>query len=107
MPFLLGVLMGVAGFAMVIMGEVTLPGGRVLKRRPSRRAAWVWLSFFPLAFLARFLLGLLDLDRVIDPLLLFWIVSTLCFFIGLGFLLPAWPAPRLRRTAQVKTSTAN
>jgi hypothetical protein len=105
MPFLLGVLMGVAGLAMVILGEVTLPGGGVIKSKPSRRAGIVWLSFFPLAFLVSAVLRFLGLDEAVDPRLVFWIVSTLCLCVGLGYLLPAWSAgrPRRRKPAAAKS----
>jgi len=110
MPFLFGVVMGVAGFAMLVMGKITLPGGRVIEGKPARRAGGVWLSFFPVVFLASFVLRLLELDGVIDPRLVFWIVCTLCLCVGVGFLLPAWPAARprrQRRPAAVKASAAN
>jgi hypothetical protein len=110
MPFLLGVLMGVAGFAMVVLGEVKLPGGRVIKGRPARRASVVWLSFLPLAILSGLVLEFLDSESIVDRRLVYWILVMLCFFVGLGFVLPAWSAggrPRQRRPAQAKSCTAN
>jgi hypothetical protein len=100
MPFVLGVLMGVAGFALLVLGEIKLPGGRLIKGQPARRAAVVWLSFFPVVFLVSAVLRILDLDDIVDPLLVFWIVSTSCLCIGLGFVLPVWSAARPRQGRQ-------
>src|SRR5438105_13530542 len=109
MPFVIGVLMGVAGLALIVLGEVKLPGGRLSKSQPARSAGLVWLSFLPLVFLISAVLRLLDLDSIIDPRLVFWLFSTLCLCIGLGFVLPAWSAARTRQRRQerVQPTAAN
>jgi hypothetical protein len=107
MPFLLGVLMGVAGFAMIVLGRLTLPGGRVIKG--SRRAAGVWLSFLPLAFAAGLLMEFLDPEGLVDRRLIYWILVMMCLFVGLGFIPPARSAARSPqvRAASKRVSAAN
>jgi hypothetical protein len=107
MPLLLGILMGIAGFAMLVLGQLTLPGGRVVKG--SRRAAGVWLSFLPLAFFASFLMEILDPGRNVDRRLVYWILVMMCLFVGLGFALPTRSGLRMRqgRTASKKVGPGN
>lgn len=60
MLFVLGFGLVMLGVTLLVLGEVKLPGGRVLRRRPARVAGVVLLSFVPLVIGARVFLHYYD-----------------------------------------------
>jgi hypothetical protein len=94
MLFLLGLLLGGAGLAIIVTGRIRLFGNRAIEGKPCRRAGAVWLGFFPIILLTSFVLNLVGLETSVDPRLVFWIIGALCFLVGLWFLLPGFSKRR-------------
>jgi hypothetical protein len=57
MLFILGVVMLVLGVAFCLLGDVKLPGGRVLKARYGQTCGVVMLCYFPVVFVLQRWLG--------------------------------------------------
>jgi hypothetical protein len=83
MPFLLGFLMAMAGFALLVLDPVPLPKGRSLPKRPARIAGIIWLCFFPAAFAARWVLAHFEWEEDIHPGWIYWSLVLGCLAGGL------------------------
>jgi hypothetical protein len=91
----LAVLLGMLGFALLVLGEVKLPGGRTLRAWPGRFAGLVFLSFLPLVLAARLLVehyvsageewAAAVSERYLPALS--WGLLGLCLVVGMGIVL--------------------
>lgn len=102
MLFFLAIAMGFAGFALLVLGQVKLPGGRLLKALPGRVAGLIFLLFVPLPFVLRALVEHLDLRVTLNDdvqSVINWALFCLCLFGGCFLILRASRAPKreLRR----------
>jgi hypothetical protein len=75
MLFLLGVGMAVLGVALCLLGEIKLPGSRVLKPFYAQICGVILLCYFPLVFLLYKFLGEMD---AVWRLAANWFLAVLC-----------------------------
>lgn len=85
-PFFLGVLMTLCGFALLVVGEARL-GKRRIRKAWARRLGVFLVAFFPVILIERLLLKELDAEESVDPLHVhlgltgFWALSALVLFL--------------------------
>lgn len=87
-PFLLGVVMGMCGFALLIVKDPGL-GKRKFRAPWARRLGIFLLAFFPVILLERYLLREFDPDEEADPLLVHLILTGIWALIGLVLMVVA------------------
>src|SRR5579872_5608033 len=97
MFFLIGFILSFAGFAMLVLGQFTLPGKRVVSSRASRIAGGIWLTVFPLLFLGRYLMAELDLEDTVEPMAVDSAVVGVCVVAGVWIVLRAGARSRPKR----------
>jgi hypothetical protein len=94
-----------AGFALLVVGAVKLPGGRQVRALPGRLAGFVFLAFLPLFFGARALRDALELRDTVEPYqdVIDWALYALCMICGCGIIWWASRPPREERRRATPT----
>src|SRR5581483_4794655 len=96
--FILGFALGMAGFAMLVVGSFAVPGERRLAARPSRWAGLVFVSFFPLVLGARYLLLQLEWLDAVNVQVVYAALLLACMLGGGTIVFKALPKGQQRRT---------
>lgn len=89
MLFVIALILGIAGAALLIFGKFTLPGGRAAGPTAARLAGGCWVSFLPAALFVRFVLSLFVLPEDLPMAVVHAVVAGVCFFTGAYFLFRA------------------
>ena len=87
MLFIVGLILGIAGVAALVMGTFPLPGGKRASRQATRLAGICWIAFLPLALALRYLLSFVVLPENLPMVVVHGIVAGGCFFAGVFFLM--------------------
>jgi hypothetical protein len=71
------------------VGGFTFPGRSKLSDFPARLSGALFLAFFPLVFLTRYLVRRFELVEQVDTYIVYWVLLILCIACGCGVLLRA------------------
>lgn len=100
MLFFVGLLLGIVGFAMLVVGSFAWPGQQRVSARGSRWAGVVFLLFFPLYLGARQVIKVYELDVEFNPAPVYWGLAMFLFVGGLIIVLRSTSGvPRASRPA--------
>ena len=96
MLLFLAIGMGFAGFALLVVGQVKLPGGRLLKALPGRLAGLIFLLFLPIPFGLQALVEYLNLRATLEDYvpIMNWALFCLCLFGGCFIIFRASRLPK-------------
>jgi outer membrane biosynthesis protein TonB len=105
MLFFVGLFLAMVGFAMIVVGAFPWPGRRRISSRGSRLAGSIFLSFFPLFFLARLIIIDFELEKHFHPMAAYWGLAALCAGVGLTVVFRAAAPTASRSTSRTQEST--
>ena len=84
--FLVGFAMLFAGIALLLGGDIEFKSGKKISKRVGRKTALALLAFFPLVFVAHFILRYLDRDRIVPSAAIYGPLALSCLGVGLVWL---------------------